>query len=99
MSNELCNAHIAFGSPCGEDADFMEIADWAGCILLGSYDLEPTNSYLHIKTGNLYQVMDPGHKMKINGKWEEGVLYKNEKGETFSRIRDDFNQNFDWANK
>lgn len=34
MSNSLLNAHIAYGEPCGDDADFMEISDWAGDRLL-----------------------------------------------------------------
>ena len=34
MSNDVMNAHILFGSPCGEDADFMEVADWAGGLLI-----------------------------------------------------------------
>lgn len=35
MSNELLNAHIALGEPCGEDADFAQIADWAGGVITG----------------------------------------------------------------
>lgn len=34
MSNALIKAHIAFGEPCGEEAEFSVIADWAGRILL-----------------------------------------------------------------
>lgn len=33
MSNQLLNAHIEYGSPCGDDADFETIADWAGDLL------------------------------------------------------------------
>lgn len=35
MSNELFNAHIAMGSPCGDDADMDQIANWAGLVILG----------------------------------------------------------------
>ena len=28
------SAHIKYGQPCGEDADFCQIADWAGGLLL-----------------------------------------------------------------
>lgn len=34
MSNQLFNAHIAYGEPCGDDAGLLEIADWAGDRLL-----------------------------------------------------------------
>lgn len=34
MSNDVMNAHIKYGEPCGEDADFCQIADWAGGLLL-----------------------------------------------------------------
>lgn len=34
MSNQVMNAHIAFGEPCGSDAGLVEIADWAGDQLL-----------------------------------------------------------------
>jgi len=37
MSNNVMNAHIKYGDPCGEDADFFEIADWAGTLLLELY--------------------------------------------------------------
>jgi len=30
MSNQIMNAHISFGAPCGSDAGLVEIADWAG---------------------------------------------------------------------
>ena len=30
MSNEVLNIHIRMGSPCGDDADIFDIADWAG---------------------------------------------------------------------
>jgi hypothetical protein len=34
MSNDVMNAHIKYGKPCGEDADVFQIADWAGSMLL-----------------------------------------------------------------
>jgi hypothetical protein len=34
MSNDVMNAHIKYRQPCGEDADFCQIADWAGGLLL-----------------------------------------------------------------
>ena len=37
MSNALLNAHIAFGEPCGENAEFVVIADWAGELLLADH--------------------------------------------------------------
>lgn len=36
MSNALFEAHDTLGSPCGENADLDEIADWAGSVLLRS---------------------------------------------------------------
>jgi hypothetical protein len=40
VSNQLFNAHIAYGEPCGDDADFMQIADWAGDRLLRDSTLD-----------------------------------------------------------
>ena len=34
MSNELINAHIALGEPCGEEAELSVIADWAGYMIM-----------------------------------------------------------------
>lgn len=34
MSNQLLNYHAMLGFPCGEDADFEEIADYFGYILI-----------------------------------------------------------------
>jgi hypothetical protein len=34
MSNNLLNAHVALGEPCGPDATLKEMADWAGGLLL-----------------------------------------------------------------
>ena len=34
MSNDVLNAHIAYGEPCGEDAELSVLADWAGGLLL-----------------------------------------------------------------
>jgi hypothetical protein len=34
MSSALLNAHIEYGQPCGDDADFDQVAEWAGNLLL-----------------------------------------------------------------
>ena len=34
MSNQLLNAHYEMGEPCGEDAEFYAIGDWAGELIL-----------------------------------------------------------------
>ena len=34
MSNDVMEAHIKYGQPCGKVADFCQIADWAGGLLL-----------------------------------------------------------------
>ena len=34
MSSELLNAHIAYGEPCGQDADMAQLQDWAGGLLM-----------------------------------------------------------------
>lgn len=49
MSNELLNAHIMLGEPCGEDAGLYEIADWAGYLIMRdmpSIPLQPTPSMI-----------------------------------------------------
>lgn len=43
MSNEILNAHISYGSPCGDDAELSIIADWAGSVLLND---NPRKVYL-----------------------------------------------------
>jgi hypothetical protein len=36
MSSSLLNAHIMMGEPCGPDAEFSQMADWAGEIILNN---------------------------------------------------------------
>lgn len=50
MSNQVMNAHIAFGEPCGKDADLAEVADWAGDQLM---DMKKAFSSLYIGITNV----------------------------------------------
>ena len=61
MSNELLNAHITLGEPCGADADFAQIADWAGSVITGTDGiltghqlslLKEIGEYLHVTEYN-----------------------------------------------
>ena len=43
----------------------------------------------HLKTGNEYTFLKT-LKLKVNGQWRLGTLYKNESGEEFCREVEDF---------
>ena len=50
-------------------------------------------NYIHIKTGKRYTYLF-NCKIKIKGKWIEGVTYESECGNTYTREVSDFNSKF-----
>ncbi len=62
MSNAALNAHIMFGEPCGEDAGFDEIADWAGELLISKHsDIQRSE----IKTIRVWVVVEEDRGMGV----------------------------------
>jgi hypothetical protein len=56
-------------------------------------------TYIHIKTGKPYFLIDPNAMMKVNGEWKKGfVIYQpaNE-NKNFIRTQQDFFDNFEEA--
>lgn len=49
----------------------------------------PGDVLTHLKTGNEYTFLKT-LKLKVNGQWRLGTLYKNESGEEFCREVEDF---------
>lgn len=54
--------------------------------------------YKHIRTGNLYSVIQSA-KVKIGGEWFDGVLYVSAEtpGELFCRTEKQFKEKFEWV--
>ncbi len=50
-------------------------------------------NYIHNKTGNKYRFVKTT-LIKINGEWVEGIIYRNDKGIDFVRLKEDFNKSF-----
>ena len=46
MSSELLNAHIAYGEPCGPNADMSQLQDWAGSLLMDNGNIVFTTDEL-----------------------------------------------------
>lgn len=57
-----------------------------------SYKKYQETTYVHIKTGNIYRIIQPC-LMKYNGVWMDAVVYTNN-NEIFVREKGDFNKSF-----
>jgi hypothetical protein len=61
MSNDVMNAHIKYGYPAGRDADFCQIADWAGTLLLELYHWYETADRSSHSWAELDKIMQEYH--------------------------------------
>lgn len=65
MSNEVLNAHIAYGEPCGPDAELSQIADWAGSKLLnGENKLDRTSFHFLRELGEYLHCENPNQEQR-----------------------------------
>lgn len=50
--------------------------------------------YVHIKSNTLYKFMYEALFQNEKGEWVESVVYENEEGMKFVRLREDFDKSF-----
>lgn len=50
--------------------------------------------YLHNKSQVLYNFIKPALFQNEKGEWRDAIIYKNEEGMVFVRLREDFEKSF-----
>ncbi len=73
MSNAAENAHILYGEPCGSSAGLIEIADWAGELLIDIFK-EKKNESMLTKTKRIF-ICGPisGNHIEFLANIKEGI--------------------------